>query len=80
MASLKEKCKFEIGDIVRYCEGSTALMKVKNNTGYRCPTLGQRMYGIQFFGSSVGAYEEDCELVTTPELDQWQKQWKGKDV
>jgi hypothetical protein len=58
--------RFEAGQIIRYGEGTTALMRVTeispNHGGF-----GPRYYGRQFFGGAVGAYETDCTTATANE-------------
>ncbi len=55
----------KIGEVVRYGEGSTALMKItgvnKNHGGH------VRYYGTQFYGGIVGAYESDISKASAKE-------------
>jgi hypothetical protein len=67
--------KFKNGDIVRYSNGSTALMRIDHDEtkAFISPTLGMRYYGIQYYGSACGAYEVDMNLATETELSKWNK-------
>ena len=62
---------FKVGDIVRYSSGKTALMRLdwEYSQNYKCKSHGYRLYGIQFFGGAVGAYERDCKLATKEEIE-----------
>lgn len=59
--------KFKIGEIVRYDNGSTALMKIESviDNGSH---LGPRYYGSQFYGHAVGAYENELKIATSNEI------------
>lgn len=68
----------EIGDIVRFAAGPTALMRIdlisKNHDGRGI----HRVYGTHCMGRSCGAYERDCTLATEDELEMWNKnaEWR----
>lgn len=64
--------KFKAGDVIRYADGSTALMEVKS--AYRC--AGDWRYcGTQFYGAPVCAYEIHCTPVTEEEKAGWAVRW-----
>lgn len=63
----KKKTKFKVGDILRYDKGSTALMKVTSISPDHGRVGSHRYYGVQFYGSAIGAYEIDCSLATKEE-------------
>lgn len=68
--------KFKNGDIVRYSNGSTALMLIQDfdeSKAYMSNTHGYRYYGKQYYGSACGAYEIDMRLATEEEIKLWNK-------
>ncbi len=60
----KPNPKFEIGSIIRYGNGPTALMRIESISN-------KRYYGVQYFGGSVGALEMDCRPPTPDDLAKW---------
>lgn len=56
---------FQIGDVVRYSQGQTALMRIDeiNNNG--------RAFGIQCMGSFTGAYLFDCVPASAKDIETW---------
>ena len=64
--------KFNIGQVVRYGSGPTALMRItgvsKDHGGF-C----DRYYGIQFYGSAEGRYEDQLEEGSAQDLLDWVK-------
>lgn len=63
--------RFKVGDIVRYSWGPTALMRItgvsKNHGGF-----GDRYYGVQFYGDSMGAYDSNCTEATLAEVKKFE--------
>jgi len=61
--------RFSVGDILRYGEGSTALLRV----AYISPKHGDqpRYYGQQCMGGSCAAYEGQCNKATPPDVKTW---------
>lgn len=61
---------FKIGQILRYGEGETALMRVtyisRNHGGSPA-----RYYGQQCMGGSCGAYHENVELADAKDRKKW---------
>lgn len=66
--------KFKVGDIVRYGDGPTALMKITQvreiGAGY-CQYY--RFYGDHVLRGLVGANSEDCRAPTLDDIKTW---WK----
>lgn len=67
-----DEAKFEVGEVIRYSEGPTALMEVKN---VRRAGGFLRYYGEQYFGGPVGAFEFDCSPATEAEIADWRRRW-----
>jgi len=65
------KPKFNLGDVLRYRPGPTALLRVTyislNHGGY-----GHRYYGEQCCGGSAGAYEDECSLASRRDMAEWE--------
>lgn len=61
---------FKEGDIVRYDEGSTALMKI---THISIKNGGARYYGTQCMGGNVGAYSYDVTHASELDLKEWKE-------
>lgn len=62
--------KFSLGDIVRYGEGCTALMRIDHIS----PKHGgdvDRFYGQQCMGGVCGAYEDRCRPATQEDIETW---------
>lgn len=60
--------EYKVGDIVRYGDGSTALMKIEHISENHGGKDQHRYYGRQFFGSPMGAYKSDCSDATEKEI------------
>lgn len=60
--------RFEVGAIIRYGHGPTALMEITSVT--KAAGLW-RYYGDQYFGGAVGAYEGSCQLASEEEVAMW---------
>lgn len=54
------------GDVVRYGDGPSALMRLTSTHG-----ANGRFYGVQYFGGSVGASERDCQPASQRDLASW---------
>lgn len=63
--------KFQIGEVVRYSYGPTALMRIssvsKNHGGF-----GDRYYGVQYYGDSMGEYENCLQKATKEEIEKFE--------
>lgn len=71
------KSEYKNGDIVRYSNGSTALMRLlisPEDKPYEDPTFGRRLYGVQFYGGMTGAYESDLTPATPEEVSFFNKE------
>lgn len=70
---------FKVGDILRYAEGPTALMRV---TYVRVGHGGSkaRYYGQQCMGGSCGAYHEQVTVATDEDIKTWFKIGREKDI
>lgn len=70
---------FKIGDILRYGDGSTALMRVTYvSVGHGGAKA--RYYGQQCMGGSCGAYHEQCTLANAKDRKTWFRIGREKDV
>lgn len=63
--------RFAIGDILRYGEGSTALMRVAYISANHGGKGHHRYYGQQCMGGTCGAYENNCEPASTADRKTW---------
>lgn len=57
---------FSIGDVVRYGDGPTALMRITD-------LVNGRAYGEQALGGSVGADRERLSFASPADLDEWRR-------
>jgi hypothetical protein len=63
---------FSVGTIIRYSNGSTALMRVESIIHHGASHY--RYYGRQFFGGTVGEYHEYCTQATDEECRLYEAQ------
>ena len=61
---------FKVGDIVRYAEGPTALLKIDT---VKIPYGGAhgRYWGWHVLGGACGAYHEECVPASAADIDLW---------
>jgi len=66
-----KKETFEVGEVIRYDDGSSALMRIDHVS----PIHGteDRYYGEQCMGGSVGCYISDARKITPEDLEVWDK-------
>lgn len=69
--------KYKVGDILRYDNGHTALFRVEHVSEDHDGRGGHRYYGQTFYGSSLGAYEQDCQPATKFEKARWDARGTG---
>jgi hypothetical protein len=69
-APIVVQSKFNVGDVVRYGIGPTALMRIESIS----PNHGahHRYYGVQYYGDVVGAYENECSAATKAEVKRFE--------
>jgi hypothetical protein len=64
---------YKIGDMVRYSEGSTALMMIESvHPDYAGPGK-HRYYGIQCYGGPMGAYHDQLSLASGADKNTWDR-------
>jgi hypothetical protein len=69
----KAKAKFKVGDIVRYSDGATGLMKIEAISLDHGSAGTVRYYGDQFYGvGAVAAYENECKPASKADLNTWE--------
>jgi hypothetical protein len=70
---------FQIGDVIRYAAGSTALIKI---TTVLPGHGGSRAYycGDQCMGGAACAYHEKVQLASSADLETWNSRahWRGE--
>lgn len=59
---------FKLNEIIRYSHGETALAKIVELSENNNP-----MYGKQFFGETIGFYENNIEKASTKDIENWNK-------
>ncbi len=62
--------KYKVGDIVRYAYGPTALMRITSISPNHGGSI--RYWGVQFYGDSMGAYEDQCRDATPAEIKKFE--------
>jgi hypothetical protein len=65
---------FAVGDVVRYNDGPTALMLITNVHEHYGGGKQARYYGDQFYGMAMGAYHQDCQMLSQQDREniaQW---------
>lgn len=72
--------RFAIGDILRYGDGPTALMRVAFVSANHAGPDQHRYYGQQCMGGSVGAYESQCIQADGRDRDTWFEAGRRTDV
>ena len=65
--------KANIGDIIRYGTGPTALMLV-TSVSEKHGGIEDRYYGDQFYGGAIGVYESNVKRPSTEDLNRWKEQ------
>jgi hypothetical protein len=63
--------KYKIGQIVRYAEGPTALMRIES-VSLKHGGTKDRYYGVQFYGGSEGRYEDQLMPATQREIERFE--------
>lgn len=67
---------YSVGDIIRYGDGPSALMQVKEvRVGYAGDKA--RYYGTQCCGGNVGAYHTECERARN-DINTWHEHAKWR--
>lgn len=75
---MDKESEFEIGDIVRYQLGKTALMKITTIMHTRHhDTYHYRAYGDHILGGTTGADLKDCVYANAEEIKLYEK-YRGK--
>ena len=64
------KPKYDIGDMLRYGHGSTALFVVTSVSRDHAGKGKHRYYGDHILGGAHGSYEDDCQPATPEEKKQ----------
>jgi hypothetical protein len=69
---------YAIGDIVRYTDGSTALMQITYISVGHGGSIA-RYYGIQCMGGYIGAYHGRVNKANAQDLKKWNscKKWRN---
>ena len=73
-ANRNEENLFEMHEVVRYGDGPTALMQITQLPLAGASGNGNRYYGNQIYGGSVGAYEVNMSKANRDDLALWIKQ------
>jgi len=60
--------KINLGDIVRYGKGISAIMKIESINNLR-------VYGTHILGGSVGACKNDLSLAKKTDIELWQDKY-----
>lgn len=71
MGKADEAPKFDVGKVVRYGPGSTALMRITAVSPDHGGPGDHFYHGTQYYGGIVSAYEDDCQEPTEQDLEQW---------
>lgn len=69
--------KFNVGEIVRYAAGSTALMRISHVSPHH--GVMHRYYGDSFHGSPMGVYEPECRAASEHEQKKWRQAHERED-
>lgn len=69
---------FKVGDIVRYNDGVTALMRISFISLNHAGPGDHRYYGQQCMGGTYGAYQQDCRAATPKDRATWSEHGKPK--
>jgi len=62
--------QLEVGQIVRFAPGSTALARVESVLPRVSPHAGQHGYGTHCLGGAVGFWSEDCTPATREDINE----------
>lgn len=71
---------FNVGDIVRYGDGPTALMRITSirKMGGENIATAVRYYGSHFFGGLEGRYHGQCMPADEQDLKRWDRCHDGR--
>jgi hypothetical protein len=68
----------KVGDVIRYLDGPTALMRVERISRNHGGPNVDRYYGIQHFGGGVGAYADSCRCATADEVALYEREERAR--
>lgn len=66
---------YKVGDIVRYNDSITGLMKITRVAGHLLVS-DPFYYGEQYFGEQVGSYQSELLLPSEKDLKLWKRRKK----
>lgn len=68
---VRPKVDFKIGDLVRYRQGPTALLRIESVYDYG-GKIGREFTGLQMCGDIHRVYESDCTKATPLDHARWE--------